>query len=413
MKQGFIAFLCLFVNLNVLTAQAKIHSKTTYFNGHTQRGGVEMYTYLPQKTIITTWEYYTNGQPTEPINHTLQYDDSGQKTSETVVYYNDWIGNGKGVWTQNQALYQYDEKKCLVGQTFTQAQLGKTPYSIETHVFRNNHKCRVEAETITTTYPLNPTWKAPAPTIKTFQYDANDSLLTLSYRVKDSLTDYGYLKFERLPNGKPLTLINSNAFDNSSSYTSLKKLVYTYDSLGRCATIFEYYNDRTPNSAYILHNTIENAYNTEGFLSRQIQKFVVSNNPCAGTETLFTYNCDKSYKEIIVKPINGKIICSESFKKRYVYTYTDVQSCDPLESGDFKIFPNPAHSVFSIQSPSLKSGNWQMILVDALGKVQMQQKLNAASEIFDFWLTDLPSGLYYVRLTNGQERMVKKLFIAN
>ena len=54
-----------------------------------------------------------------------------------------------------------------------------------------------------------------------------------------------------------------------------------------------------------------------------------------------------------------------------------------------------------------------MMLVDALGKVQMQQKLNAASEIFDFWLTNLLSGLYYVALTNGQERMVKKLFIAN
>ena len=69
--------------------------------------------------------------------------------------------------------------------------------------------------------------------------------------------------------------------------------------------------------------------------------------------------------------------------------------------------------MFSIQSLSLKSGNWQMMLVDALGKVQMQQKLNAASKIFDFWLTNLPSGLYYVALTNGQERMVKKLFIAN
>ena len=69
--------------------------------------------------------------------------------------------------------------------------------------------------------------------------------------------------------------------------------------------------------------------------------------------------------------------------------------------------------MFSIQSLSLKSGNWQMMLVDALGKVQMQQKLNAASEIFDFWLTNLLSGLYYVALTNGQERMVKKLFIAN
>ena len=54
-----------------------------------------------------------------------------------------------------------------------------------------------------------------------------------------------------------------------------------------------------------------------------------------------------------------------------------------------------------------------MMLVDALGKVQMQQKLNAASKIFDFWLTNLLSGLYYVALTNGQERMVKKLFIAN
>ena len=66
--------------------------------------------------------------------------------------------------------------------------------------------------------------------------------------------------------------------------------------------------------------------------------------------------------------------------------------------------------MFSIQNLSLKSGNWQMTLVDALGKVQMQQKLNAASEIFDFWLKDLPAGLYYVALTNGQERMVKKLF---
>ena len=69
--------------------------------------------------------------------------------------------------------------------------------------------------------------------------------------------------------------------------------------------------------------------------------------------------------------------------------------------------------MFSIQNLSLKSGNWQMMLVDALGKVQMQQKLNAASEIFDFWLTNLLSGLYYVALTNGQEKMVKKLFIAN
>ena len=406
MKQGFITFLCLFISLNVLTAQAKIHSKTTYYSGRNQRGSDELYTYLPQRTIVTTWDYYTNGRAVTPTNQILQYNDLGQKVLETVV--NTYYG-GPVISIQNQIFYKYGGNGCLIEQTFTEAIFGKTPYSIKRHVFKRNNKCQIKEETITTSYPINPTWNIPLPAVKTFQYDNNDSLLTLSYRYQDSLMDYGYSKFERSSSGKPLIQVNLNASDFGSSSPQLIKFIYTYDSLDRYASISTYRNEGMPNSVYILENTIKNSYNTEGLLSLQIKQFGTINY----SNTLLTYNCDKSLKEVIIKSLGNNSASYGDFLFRYVYTYADAQPCPPVESGDFTLFPNPTCNFFSIQSPSLKSGNWKMTLVDALGKVQMQQKLNAASEIFDFWLTDLPSGLYYVRLTNGQERMVKKLFIAN
>ena len=410
MKQGFITFLCLFISLNVLIAQTKIHSKTTYYNGINQRNTDELYTYLPQQTIITTWGYYSNGQAGIPTNKILGYNNLGQKVTETMIL--DYYGFGQKTTIQSQTLYKYDNKGCLIEQTFTETEVGKTPYSVEQHVFKRSIKCLVEEEIITRTYPISPASRGWT-VIKTFQYDKNDSLLTLSYRVKDSLADYGYLKFERSPDGKPLTLINSNASDNSiASSLVLTKYVYAYDSLGRCDNVAVYTQERTPNSPYILKITIKNDYDTEGSLVRQTS-FAASSGLCTTTETSYVYTCGKFLKEVIVKLLTGNSICGNKFLIRHVYTYTDAQPCPPVESGDFTLFPNPTCNFFSIQSPSLKSGNWQMTLVDALGKVQMQQKLNAASEIFDFWLTNLPSGLYYVALTNGQEKMVKKLFIAN
>ncbi len=88
-------------------------------------------------------------------------------------------------------------------------------------------------------------------------------------------------------------------------------------------------------------------------------------------------------------------------------TYQQSVTIDPLSIAEFSeqtlMYPNPTKGLLNIKS----AGTESIEIIDVDGKIVTQKAISKGIETLD--LTELPSGIYFVKLTSNEGNLVKKL----
>ncbi len=81
-----------------------------------------------------------------------------------------------------------------------------------------------------------------------------------------------------------------------------------------------------------------------------------------------------------------------------------------LAKENVKIYPNPASNVVTIEIPNLNNEVYSVAIVDAMGRVVLEEK-NIAVSSKTIETSNLNNGFYFVRLNSGAESRVEKIII--
>ncbi len=82
------------------------------------------------------------------------------------------------------------------------------------------------------------------------------------------------------------------------------------------------------------------------------------------------------------------------------------------QASDFSVFPNPASSYLIIRPETKLPGNYQIELYDVKGSfLKKEEFFSSENSEFNFDVSDLSKGVYYLNLKNAQHSTVKKIVI--
>ncbi len=102
--------------------------------------------------------------------------------------------------------------------------------------------------------------------------------------------------------------------------------------------------------------------------------------------------------------MKGKIIVSTVGVKEQNNTINDIS-----------VFPNPAKDKFSVKFNSLENGTVTAKLYSICGQeveaLVANKEFNAGTNTINFELKNIPSGVYFIQLTAGSNKTVKKIII--
>ena len=83
-----------------------------------------------------------------------------------------------------------------------------------------------------------------------------------------------------------------------------------------------------------------------------------------------------------------------------------------IETASFSISPNPNIGIFKVNISNNKSASYELDVRNMLGQTVYSDNINVKGEISKTLdLTKLEKGVYFVSITNGSERQVKKVVI--
>ncbi|MEM9985747.1 MAG: T9SS type A sorting domain-containing protein, partial [Bacteroidota bacterium] len=78
---------------------------------------------------------------------------------------------------------------------------------------------------------------------------------------------------------------------------------------------------------------------------------------------------------------------------------------------EFSVYPNPSNGVFRLNIEE-EVGNtpYQVQIVDLIGKELLNQSVKA-QEVTTFDLSNAPKGVYFIKITQGREQIIKRVVI--
>ena len=99
-------------------------------------------------------------------------------------------------------------------------------------------------------------------------------------------------------------------------------------------------------------------------------------------------------------------------------TVTTVQGKDflPWDDGvqgtsiEFSVYPNPSNGVFRLNIEEDGDTPYQVQIVDLIGKEMLNQTVKAQEET-TFDLSNAPKGVYFIKITQGREQIIKRVVI--
>lgn len=94
-----------------------------------------------------------------------------------------------------------------------------------------------------------------------------------------------------------------------------------------------------------------------------------------------------------------------------IYTPTNTSNTN-LENLDINVFPNPASDLIAVQIGGLVDLDYQVELMDINGRLIQSKSINKGSTISYFDTQTLYSGLYIVRISNGNNSTTRKIMVA-
>jgi hypothetical protein len=104
-------------------------------------------------------------------------------------------------------------------------------------------------------------------------------------------------------------------------------------------------------------------------------------------------------------------ICNNSTVLRKKRSYSDKGSNN--EIGRIEIFPNPATSFITISGIAIGIKNLEFRMINTLSEVVMSMHLNSIDDIKNIELIGIPSGLYIIQVSDGENEYSSKLSIVH
>lgn len=98
------------------------------------------------------------------------------------------------------------------------------------------------------------------------------------------------------------------------------------------------------------------------------------------------------------------------FSTTMIATPVDYEPNSDLVRIEFSVYPNPTNGVFYLSIEDYSDETYQVRIVDLIGKEIESRKVSAnQEEIFD--LSTAPKGIYFVKITQGRDQIIKRLVI--
>jgi hypothetical protein len=193
-----------------------------------------------------------------------------------------------------------------------------------------------------------------------------------------------------------------NTYADGSSVTAGPPINATYP-LGRYREDYQY-------------NTTSSA--TPDYLDQHNGRFCVTPEYPAGTYAYFCTvdaNWNSAYPYVVGPTFYGtKVVTTVTSLPTGLTTYNSSTGISTSENENYKvsIYPNPANEVLVVQSHLGAQVNRKVELVDALGRIVQTQTLFQGSTMAYFDLQTVYEGIYFVRVTDGDNVQVEKVIVS-
>jgi len=91
---------------------------------------------------------------------------------------------------------------------------------------------------------------------------------------------------------------------------------------------------------------------------------------------------------------------------------------DLAELPNIKVYPNPSHGSFNVEFPELNSGSLHLEIIDQLGNIRYEtslfsNELNQKSILFDTNKVSLSTGVYFLKLSSGNNLIGTQKIVIN
>ncbi len=120
---------------------------------------------------------------------------------------------------------------------------------------------------------------------------------------------------------------------------------------------------------------------------------------------MFT-NGQKDKMWAVLHSVRPTIMNSDAILARQV---TPVESVAGVTANKIQIFPNPATDMVNIDIEGATLSEFSVSVADVNGKVRLWKLVNYTTPSVSLNISDLPTGMYWVSIQKGDERIVKKM----
>ena len=118
-----------------------------------------------------------------------------------------------------------------------------------------------------------------------------------------------------------------------------------------------------------------------------------------------------SYQFIDNKPLEQGYYRFKQVDKNGSYTYSNLVHINRKETISIKLYPNPTNNYLFLFINPIAENNFTASIIDGLGKVVLTQKNIQPTISYSFDVTNLPKGIYYLRLQNENTSYSEKVVI--
>lgn len=125
----------------------------------------------------------------------------------------------------------------------------------------------------------------------------------------------------------------------------------------------------------------------------------------------FPYTFYKTYYGIVqvgnTGPSGGHNTISES-----VTSYTPPNGINEVKASlDYHFYPNPAKGIVNLRISDETNSMYELAIVDLAGKLVKQQKDVESNSDLQIDISDIKTGMYFLKISNGKKARVEKLMI--
>ena len=128
----------------------------------------------------------------------------------------------------------------------------------------------------------------------------------------------------------------------------------------------------------------------------------------SNSTVIHTYATDGTYPVMLIanSPCGSDTITDTSV------TVVSTGIAKVIVQEQIKVYPNPGEGIFTIRLTGFKNENIQLTIFDLHGRIINNEALLIKNELTkEVDITNLPKGLYYVRLTTKEKTIIRKLVI--